>query len=245
MAAEIVPVEGDRRPVRILKAFLRLKGLYQNIAVDQIDRKAVQEIVQIGGKDRLSVPQLHVHRYLMLRIHQIVRFLPAGLRSVEINVSFHPDRQMSFVRRLQLRHVRGVRIHVELADPFLPGGVLVHHMGARLPVFLIGAFPAVAQDGKGLGRPFLHENIIVKTIVAVQDGHEAHHLRAVRDMVGRIARSGAAAHAGERAADQVVDHGDALGRHPQGRVRQKDIVVDQRRAVSHLHENILAHHAAL
>ena len=79
----------------------------------------------------------------------------------------------------------------------------------------------------------------------MQNRHESHDLRAVRHMVRRVAPPGSAADAGKRAADQIVYHGHALCRHTQAHIRQKNIVVDQCRPVSDLHENILRHHAAL
>ena len=63
-------------------------------------------------------------------------------------------------------------------------------------------------------------------------------------MVGRIPGTGAFSHTGERAADQIVNHGDALGGHPQGGVGEQNVIVDQRGAMAHFHENVLAHHAA-
>lgn len=49
---------------------------------------------------------------------------------------------------------------------------------------------------------------------------------------------------GESAADQIVHHCHAFGRHTQRNIRQKDVIVDQRRPVAYFHENILAHHTA-
>ena len=118
-------------------------------------------------------------------------------------------------------------------------------MGSHFPVLLVGAFAAVTQDGKGFLRPFLNKNIVVKAIVSMQNGHEAHHLGAVRDVIRCVAGTGSAAHTGESAADQIVHHGNALCSHPQGNVRQKDVIVNQRRSVSNLHENILTHHSSL
>ena len=166
------------------------------------------------------------------------------LRAVEVHVAAAPDRQRMVVRRIELDHVGSVSVHVEHGDPLLVGRVSVPHMGADLAVLLVLAVIAVMQRNERLRRPLLHEDVVVEAVVAVQDDHEPHDLGAVRDMVRGVARADAAAHAGERAADQVVDHGHALGGESQRGVGQQDVVVDQGGSVSHFHEQVLAHHAA-
>ena len=118
-------------------------------------------------------------------------------------------------------------------------------MGAHFPVLLILAIVAVVDHRKGGGGPLLHENVVVEPVVPVKDGHKAHHLCPVGDVIGGVPGAGAAAHAGQGAADQVVDHGHPFCGHPQGGLREEDIVVDEGGAVAHLHKDILAHHAAL
>ena len=54
-------------------------------------------------------------------------------------------------------------------------------MGTGLAVVLHGdIFFAVAERCEGFGRPALDENVVVEAVVPVKDGHEAHHLGAVR-----------------------------------------------------------------
>ena len=104
-----------------------------------------------------------------------------------------------------------------------------------------------------LCRIVLDENVVVETVVAVKDGHETHHFGTMRDVIGSIplflialdeeSRSGT--HVGERTEAEVVDEGHTFGRHAEGAFRQKDVVVDESRAVRHLHEYVLiCHHAA-
>ena len=94
----------------------------------------------------------------------------------------------------------------------------------------------------------LHEYVVVKAHVAVQYAHKAHHLRAVRPVVGRIARGGqrfravvhARAHGGARAGDEVVDHRHALRGQFEGAGGEQQVVVHQRRAVGNFDEYVLA-----
>ena len=84
-------------------------------------------------------------------------------------------------------------------------------MGAALAVFAEGlGRVAVRKDGDIPGWPFLHKDIVIETVVTVQESHEPHHFGIVGHMVRRVTGAGPPAYRGEGAADQVVDHGDAL-----------------------------------
>ena len=100
-------------------------------------------------------------------------------------------------------------------------------MGAHCPVFLVVAVVAVVGRNHGIGRPFLHEDVIVEPVVAVEEGHKAHDLGVVRNMVGGYSGICTAAHASKSPADQVMNHGHALCGKPQSGVGKENIVIDQ------------------
>ena len=59
------------------------------------------------------------------------------------------------MERFQFFHIRGVRIHVEMPDPFFVGRIFVQYMGAHFAVFFVAAFLAVPDDQEWFCRPFL------------------------------------------------------------------------------------------
>ena len=127
----------------------------------------------------------------------------------------------------------------------LIGGVFIKHPGSGQTVLGIEAIVGIMGDDLIAGGPFLDENIVAEPVIPMEDGHEAHNLRPVGHMVGGIPPAGSVAHAGQSAADQIVDQGDTLGGKPQTDLGEQDVVVDERGAVAHFHEDILGHHAAL
>ena len=245
MLAEVVLVEGDRAAVGVLEALLRLKGAAEGIAVHHVGGKIAKILVQVGHKHRAAVALLELDLDRVLAVDERLVLMLPGARAVEVGVAVAPDRQLVVMRRRETGHIRGVVVHVEHRDPLVIGRVVVHDMGADFAVLLVRALRAVAQGDEGLGGPLLHKDVVVEAVVAVQDGHEAHDLGAVRDVVGGVAGGGAAADAGQRAADQVVHHRHALGGQAQRRIGEQDVVVDQRRAMADFDKDILAHHAAL
>ncbi len=168
-----------------------------------------------------------------------VLFLFPGLGAVKVNVPSAPDRQIAEVEFFQGVHVGRFVVHVEVGDPFLVGGELVEDRGARFGLELVVVFP--------------YEDVVVDSVVAVQDGHEAHDFRAVRDVVRRVALAelafdhsvAAGVDRGDGAHDEVVNEGEAFRRHPEGNVGKQNVVVYERGAVADFHKDVLAAHAAL
>ena len=154
----------------------------------------------------------------------------------------------------KLPHIRRFTLHVKVRDPLLIGRVFVHHMGPDFPVVKedFGCV-AVRIHPERILRPFLHKNIIVEPVIPVEDRHEAHNFCPMRNVVRCVALAEHAVNniistipdLGEASADQVMDHRDTFRRHTEGHIGEQDVVVDQGRAMTHFHENILAHHAAL
>ena len=136
-------------------------------------------------------------------------------------------------------HVGRFVVHVEVGDPFLVGGEFVEDRGARFGLELVVVF--------------LYEDVVVDSVVAVQDGHEAHDFRAVRNVVRRVALAelaldhsvAAGVDRGDGAHDEIVNQGEAFRRHPERDVGEQDVVIDQSGAVADFHEDVLAAHAAL
>ena len=167
-----------------------------------------------------------------------------GFGSIQIDVSLAPDREMTLVSGIEFCHIRRFG-EIKLSDPFLISGITVKDPGAGFPILGVKAFGRIADCHKILGRPFLDKNIIIEAIVPVENRHKTHHLCAVGNVIGRIAGTGAASHAGECAANQVMYHSNALGGKTKAHIGEKDVVIDEGRSMAHLHENILGHHAAL
>ena len=118
-------------------------------------------------------------------------------------------------------------------------------MGTDFSVFFFGSFGTVSEDVKWLIRPFLYKNIILKTIVAVKDGHKAHDFSPMGNMIWRIAGAGTISDASQRSADQIMDHSDALCCHAQRDIGKQDVVIDQRWSMADFDKEILAHHSSL
>ena len=140
----------------------------------------------------------------------------------------------------QLAHVRARHVQVELIQPLLLGRVVIEAPSAHDAL----VFARITLLRRGIHRVCLHEDVVVEAVVAMEDGHEARNLRAMADMVRRIAPARAAADAGERAQHEVMHQRHALRRESQGHFRHHDVVVNQRRAVSDLHKNVLTFHTA-
>ena len=246
MCSEIVGIKDNIGAVGLFIALFRFKGAAQGVGRNHGRTEGAEQIIDIGVQHGMSVFFFELDVNFALIVDEVSGLMDAGFRAGEIGVPVHPYGQFAFMRRGQLGHVRNIRIHIELGNPFVIGRIVIHDMRADLAVFREGlVFLAVAHDGDILGRPFLDKDIVVETVIAVQDGHEAHDFRAVRHMIGRIARTGAAADAGECAADQVVHHGHALGGQTQGGFGKKNIVIDECGAMTDFDKDVLAHHAAL
>ena len=80
----------------------------------------------------------------------------------------------------------GRGFQVELLDPFLVSRVAVEHEGAGPEVDALLLSAEVSGRMRVFGRIVLDEDIVVETVVAVKDGHESHHLRAVRNVIRGI-----------------------------------------------------------
>ena len=51
------------------------------------------------------------------------------------------------------------------------------------PACIPKTFGRIADCHKILGRPFLDKNIIIEAVIPVENGHKAHHLRAVWNVI--------------------------------------------------------------
>ena len=186
MLSQEVRIERDGRSIRILKALFRLKGFSERIRADHPAVHFLQSIVQAGTQLPAFRRLFDLHADLMLCVNESVLFRTVRLCAVEVHISFRPDREMAFMRRLKLCHVRGIRIHVKLRDPLLIRRVFVPHIGPDLPVFDLDLLAGIIAHDKIIGRPGLDEDVVAEPVVTVEEGHEAHDLRAVRNMVRRV-----------------------------------------------------------
>ena len=91
----------------------------------------------------------------------------------------------------------------------------------------------------------LEEDVVIESVVAVKDRHEAHDFCSVRHVIRRVAPVCACTYGCECAADEVMYHCDALCCDTERSVGEQNVVVNKSRAVAYLNEDILAAHAAL
>ena len=95
-------------------------------------------------------------------------------------VSICPDRKVSEMSRFQLAHVRLWQIHIKPGNPFFIGRILIPYMGANL-----------LMERRFLGfsvrnRISLYEDIVIETIVSMQNRHHSCNLCPVPDMIRSI-----------------------------------------------------------
>ena len=62
-------------------------------------------------------------------------------------------------------------------------------MGTHLTIFRIEYIFTVASDRNLISRPSLYENIIIEAVVSVKNGHKAHNLGAMRNVIWSVALS--------------------------------------------------------
>ena len=99
------------------------------------------------------------------------------------------------MNRLQFLHICG-HGEIKLRDPLLICGIFIKHPCSGQAVFGVETIVGIMGDDHIGGGPFLHENIIIEPIIAVENGHKAHDFRPVRHVVGGIAPIRSAANAG-------------------------------------------------
>ena len=95
----------------------------------------------------------------------------------------------------------------------------------------------------------LDENVVVETVISVQESHKSGNLSAVRCMIRRIPRRRliwsavvcSSTDAGQGAGHQVVDHRNTLCCKLDGAWGKKEIVVDQCRTMRNFHKDIFSH----
>ena len=146
---------------------------------------------------------------------------------------------MAEVNRFQSAHV-GTLGEVKLGNPLLIGRVLVKDVGADH--FVLSPRGNVLAFRRRFFRwnwPFLDKDVVVETVVTVKDGHEPHDFCPMGNVVRRIAPGCPTADAGKGAADQVVNQRHTLGGTAQADVGEKDVVVNQSRAVADFHKKVL------
>ncbi len=92
--AEIVRVEADWRPVRILEGLFRFESLAEDFGVNHPDPEILDVIEEICFQIIMAVffHQFNLDFLPVFPAHQVVPFLLPGFGAVQIDVSFTPDR---------------------------------------------------------------------------------------------------------------------------------------------------------
>ena len=244
LSSEVVGVEDDVVAVAVFESLLRLESLAEHVCGNQRSSEGSDCFGEVGVEIYLVAFFADVNVDRALRIHEEVLLLTEALGAAEICVAVDPDGELVEMGLCDLHHVGRVGLQVELLDPVFVEGVVVPDVGADYALF----FPdlAVVEAGnQGFLRVLLEEDVVIETVVAVEDRHEAHDFGPVREVVRRVAPVGALADGCECAADEVVDHCDALCCDAERCVGEQDVVVNQCRAVADFDEDVFAAHAAL
>ena len=244
LRAEVVSIEDDVVAVLIFESLLGLKCLAENVCGDEVGSECAYCICEVGVEVDLVTFFAHVDIDFGLIVHEEVLLFAEALRASKISVAFDPDWKVAEVSLCDLHHVRRVTFEVELLDPVLVEGIVVPDVGAY-DAFFLPDLAVVEAGDEGLLRMLLEKDVVIESVIAVEDRHEAHDFCSVRHMVRCVAPVGAFAYGCECAADEVMYHGDALCCDAECSVRQENIVVDQCRTMTYLYEDILAAHAAL
>ena len=84
-----------------------------------------------------------------------------------------------------LLHVRCFTFYLELLDPILIDRIDVHRVCSDLKVFAF-IFTAILFFGN---RPFLNKDIVVESVIPMQNCHKSHDLCSVRNVVRRVSLS--------------------------------------------------------
>ncbi len=244
LCAEIVCVEDDVVAILIFESLLRLKCLAEDVGGDKFRSERTDGICEIGVEINLVIFFAHVDMDVSLIVHKEVLFFAETQSTAEISVSVDPDGELAEMRLSDLHHVGRVTFEVELLDPFLIERILIPDMCSDHALFDFD--PAVIESRyQGSLRVLLEEDVVIESVIAVEDRHEAHDFGPVRHVVRSVAPVCACTYGCECAADEVMDHGDALCCDTKRCVGQEDIVVDQCRAVTDFDEDVFAAHAAI
>ena len=169
-----------------------------------------------------------------------IRLLRAVLCAVKIDVAAKPHRQRAIVNISFL-----VRSHSAIAvkhmDPFLIRLVVLvrNRSNRRIIIGPLVVLCALFELLHAIADRPLHENVVVKTDISVQDRHEAGDFRAVRQVIRRVARRceipgsvvDAAADSRDGSREQVVDERGTLAGILHIEIRKHYVVVNERRAM--------------
>ena len=244
LRAEVVCIEDDVVAVLIFESLLGLKSFAENVGGDEVGSECAYCICEVGVEVDLVTFFAHVDIDFGLIVHEEVLLFAEALCASKISVAFDPDGKVVEVSLCDLHHVGRVTFEVELLDPVFVERVVVPDVGAY-DAFFLPDLAVVEAGDEGLLRMLLEKDVVIESVIAVEDRHEAHDFCSVRHMVRCVAPVGAFAYGCECAADEVMYHGDALCCDTKRCVGQEDIVVDQCRTMTYLYEDILAAHAAL
>ena len=204
LRAEVVSIEDDVVAVLILESLLGLKSLAEDVGGDEVGSECAYCICEVGVEVDLVTFFAHVDIDFGLIVHEEVLLFAEALRASKISVAFDPDGKVVEVSLCDLHHVGRVTFEVELLDPVLVEGIVVPDVGAY-DAFFLPDFAVVKAGDEGLLRMLLEEDVVIESVIAVEDRHEAHDFCSVRHMVRCVAPVGAFAYGCECAADEVVN----------------------------------------
>ena len=134
---------------------------------------------------------------------------------------------------------------VKHGTPFFISRIFIKHPGSRRTIFQIKTFTGIVRNHFIFSRPFLNKDVVIESVITVQECHKSHHFGTMRHMIRSISPSGSAAHACQSTAAEIVYHSNTLRSKTKAYIREQNIVVDQGRTMAYFHENILRHHASL
>ena len=184
MFTQIILCKYDLRSVRILESLLRLECISKDITVNDTRLELVHQIVYIGLKEISSILFNQFYTHLVFIIYQIGRLFLICLRTVKISISIDPYRQMPEMILHQLMHVCRL-IHLKISDPLVIGRILIENfcsghliIKTKILRFLLICHRLIILD----------EDIVVDTIVSMEDRVKSCHLCTVTDMIRCVTR---------------------------------------------------------
>ncbi len=181
MAAEQIRIEGDGAAVGILEALFGFEGFAECIGRDDINAEILQEIIDIGRKDRSAVHGLKPDINMIVGIGEICFVVFADICSVKICVTTYPYGKMTEMRGRKLAHI-GFSTEVEGLDPFFVRRKDIEAGGADMLVIAVLRSLGIVRYGI-----MLYEDIVVNTVITVKYRHKAGYLGPVTDVVRSIA----------------------------------------------------------
>ena len=249
LVAVEVGVEDDVLALGSLEALLGLEGQTQGVGVNHL--AGGQIVGQVGVQMVDAVLLLQLQGDVVLGVHNGIGVDVGGLGTVEVYVAAHPHRQGHIVP-VPVHAAALAAVALEAALPLLLGHVAGVGQGAADQVVVVPlhgvAGLRLADFLQLLPHRLLDEDVVIEAHVAVENGHKAGNFRPVGQVNGGVAGGvvllgavlHALAHGGDRAGNQVVDEGHALGGQLNGPLGEHDVVVHQAGAVGNLDEDVLA-----